>query len=63
MYCFYDMSANTGDAAFSAVETDLSLLAGLEDAGGILLVQCHGSTVEEPVEFACLVIPYGGAAQ
>ena len=63
LYCFYDMSADTGDAAFSAVETDLSLLAGLEDAGGILLVQCHGSTLEDPVEFACLVIPYGGAAQ
>ena len=63
LYCFYDMGADTGDTGFSAVETDLSLLAGLEDAGGILLVQCHGSTLEDPVEFACLVIPYGGAAQ
>ena len=64
LYYFYDRGEATGNMVeFSYMKDDLSLLAGLEDAGGILLVQCHGSTLEDPVEFACLVIPYGGAAQ
>ena len=58
----YDLSS-TSTVGFMFVDADLSVLAELESAEGIMLVLCREKFRQDPVKEAFLILPYNGVAQ